>query len=258
MIIARDEELLKRRVDDYLWRDQSKTVHALRSTLDTHFSDFDKVSVFGGMIRDLARGGKVGFQSDVDLVIDAPTHEVDELAKRMSATPNSFGGYGIYTERWKIDFWALQTTWTLREGYVKATSIDELLKATFFDWDSVHYDIKGRRLFAQEGYLEKLKSRTLGVNVISTPSTIGNAVRAIRRTLSWDLRVSATLLNFVEDVVGKHGIEPLVAYEMSKYANSVCAGYEKTEALIDAVAAGNKKPMFTSSSPRQMELPGIL
>lgn len=258
MRIVRDEKLLKRRVDDYLWRDHSKTVQALRLALNEHFSDFDKVSIFGGMIRDLARGGKAGFQSDVDLVIDAPTHEVDMLAERMCAKPNSFGGYGFSTERWKIDFWALETTWSLREGHVSATSIDELLQGTFFDWDAVHYDIKKRRLHAQEGYLEKLNSRILGVNVVATPSAVGNAVRAVRRIISWDLRASTTLLTFIEDVVRSNGLEPLVAYEKSKYATSVCSGFISPETLINAVATVNEGPVLTSSSPRQLELPGVL
>ena len=79
MIIARDERVLKRRVDDYLWRDKSKTVQALRQTLIEEFGDFEKVSIFGGMIRDIARGGKRGFRSDIDLVIDAPAAQVTHI-----------------------------------------------------------------------------------------------------------------------------------------------------------------------------------
>lgn len=258
MIVARDDKLLKRRVEDYLWRDQSKTVQALRFALRTHFSDFEKVSIFGGMIRDLARGGKAGFQSDVDLVIDAPANEVDELAIRLSAIPNSFGGYSFSTERWKIDFWALETTWTLREGHIRAASIDELLLGTFFDWDSVHYDINKRRLHAQEGYIDKLKSRTLGVNVVATPSAIGNAVRAVRRLISWDLRASKKLLSFIEEVVQDNGLEPLVVYERKKYATSICEGFKSPETLINVISTVNETPILDACSPRQLELPNIL
>lgn len=255
MRIARDEKLLKRRVDDYLWRDQSKTVQALRHALNEHFSDFKNVSIFGGMIRDLARGGKSAFNSDVDLVIDAPAYEVHKLAIRLSAKSNSFGGYGFSTERWKIDFWALETTWSLRQGYVRATSIDELLQGTFFDWDAVHYDINERRIYAQEGYLQKLKSRTLGVNVLETPSAVGNAVRAIRRVISWDVRVTATLFSFIEVVVRDNGIEALVEFEKKKYGNSICSGFETTGKLINAIALLNERTDISLSSPRQLELP---
>lgn len=116
MILVRNEKLLKRRVDDYLWRDKSKTVAALRLVLESRFADFDDVSIFGGMIRDLAKNGKRGFQSDVDIVVDAPESEVKELAERLSAKPNMFGGFGFQTDRWQIDFWALETTWSHRHG----------------------------------------------------------------------------------------------------------------------------------------------
>jgi hypothetical protein len=44
-------------------------------------------------VRDLARVGKQGFRSDVDLVIGAPVADVQALAARLSARPNRFGGY---------------------------------------------------------------------------------------------------------------------------------------------------------------------
>lgn len=258
MRIARDEKLLKRRVEEYLWWDKSKTVLALRLALNSHFADFDNVSIFGGMIRDLARNGKAGFQSDVDLVIDAPASEVRDLAIRISAKPNKFGGYGFSTERWKIDFWALETTWALKEGHINATTIDDLLQGTFFDWDSVHYDIKKRRLHAHEGYFEKLKSRTLGVNLLATPSSIGNAVRAVRRIISWDLRASNTLIEFVDDVMRNNGLDPLIFYEKRKYKTSMCASYNSPDSLLNSLTDVNKRPAIMANSPRQLELPGIL
>lgn len=256
MRVAQDERLLKRRVDDYLWRDQSTTLRALRAALDMHFSDFEKVSIFGGMLRDLARLGKSGFKSDIDLVIDAPIDQVDELAARMSAKSNSFGGYGFSTDRWKIDFWALETTWTLRQGHVQATSIDELLEGTFFDWDAVHYDIKQRRLFAQEGYFERLRKRTLGVNVVATPSAVGNAARAVRRLITWDLRASEELLMFVEGVVRNNGLEALVTFEEAKYSNSVCAEFKTPDKLMSALVVEGHRSKPDLASPRQLELPG--
>jgi|GEM_PF-1561068 len=257
MIIARDEKILKRRVDDYLWRDKSKTVLALRQVLVAEFGDFEKVSIFGGMIRDIARGGKRGFRSDVDLVIDAPVAQVKELAKKMAAKPNLFGGFGYTSTRWEIDFWALETTWAHKQGHIKASSVDDLMEGTFFDWDAVHYDIKSRKLHSQSGYLEKIRSRTLGVNLVKTPSAVGNAVRAVRRVLLWDLKASQSLLDFVDQVVSDEGLEALSHYEKRKYQSSVCEVYAERGRLLKALAAGNSKAPLGQGSPRQMELPGL-
>lgn len=139
----------------------------------------------------------------------------------------------------------------------KATSIDDLLAGTFFDWDSAHYDIRKRKLRVQDGYLERINSRTLGVNLIVTPSSIGNAVRAVRRVMLWDLRISLPLLEFVDDVLVHNGIEALAAYENRKFGQSVCALYRHSQSLIDALSSGNRSSHSIFGSPRQMELLGI-
>ena len=257
MIIARDDKILKRRMDDYLWRDKSKTVMALRQVLVAEFGDFEKVSIFGGMIRDIARDGKRGFQSDVDLVIDAPAEQVKELAERLSAKPNLFGGFGYTSTRWEVDFWALETTWAYKQGHISASSVDDLMEGTFFDWDAAHYDIKSRQLHSQPGYLERIRSRTLGINLVNTPSAVANAVRAVRRVLLWDLRASQSLLDFVEQVVLDEGIEALSRYEKRKYQSSVCEVYAERSRLLEHLAAGNNKLNSLGGSPRQMELPGL-
>ncbi|TWD54265.1 hypothetical protein FB480_103174 [Agrobacterium vitis] len=258
MRIARDEKILKRRVDDYLWYDKSPTVRALRIVLNKHFSDFDNVSIFGGMVRDLARDGKAGFRSDIDLVIDAPAEDVKALSKRMNAKPNIFGGYGFATERWKIDFWALETSWALRAGHITASNNDDLLKGTFFDWDAAMYDIKKRRLSVEDGYCEKLNSRMLGINLIATPSSVANAVRAIKRIISWDLRPSNTLLDFIDKVISMEGIEIVAACERRKYGTSICAKYKSREDLLDSISGLKNEATVGGGSPRQLELSGIL
>ena len=257
MMIARDEKALKRRVDDYLWRDKSKTVSALRQVLIKEFSDFDNVSIFGGMIRDIARSGKRGFRSDVDLVIDAPAAQVRELASRLSAKPNLFGGFGYASVRWEIDFWALETTWAYRNGHIQASSIDDLMSGTFFDWDAVHYNIRRRTLHSQCGYLEKVRSRTLGVNLINTPSALGNAVRAVRRMIMWDLKGTPFLLDFVEHVLISEGIEAFISYEHRKHNGSVCEMYPNRHVLLDALNTGNRQTHSLGGSPRQLEFPGV-
>lgn len=258
MLIARDEKILKRRVEDYLWRDRSKTVSELRDLLNKTFGDFEKFSILGGMIRDIALNGKRGFRSDVDIVIDAPEEQIRELANTLKAEPNLFGGFAHISSRWKIDFWALKTTWAHRHGHIEANSIDDLIEGTFFDWDAVHYDIKNRQLYSQEGYLDKIRSRTLGVNLIDTPNAVGNAVRAVRRILIWDLRASQSLLEFLDKVVRDEGIEALTRYEKRKHRISICELYPERNSLFRALAtSGDIKTLSQLGSPRQLQLPGL-
>lgn len=257
MTVARDKNLLKRRVDDYLWRDRSKTVAALRNSLQENFFGFRNVYIFGGMVRDFARGGTSRFKSDVDLVIEAPASQVHELARRVGGSSNLSGGFGVITERWHIDFWALETTWAYREGHISGNSIDDLLSGTFFDWDAVYYDLRLRRVGMKPDYLDRLRSRVLGINLRATPSTVPNAIRAIRRLVSWDLVPSTELMDFIVSVCSEVSLSELVAFELRKYGNSVCLKFDSAHSLLDSLSNVNRGRLLVVESPRQMRLPGF-
>ena len=91
MSIAPNQHALKRRLDSFFWENRSGEVNALLSILRTHFQPFDRVAIIGGLVRDFAREGRSGFQSDVDLVIEAPKEDVASLARLLCATENVFG-----------------------------------------------------------------------------------------------------------------------------------------------------------------------
>ena len=86
----------------------------LRSFLERELRPLGDAAVMGGLVRDFARGGREAFASDVDIVIDARAGAVSDLAGRLSAQANRFGGFGCRVGPWRVDFWALETTWAVR------------------------------------------------------------------------------------------------------------------------------------------------
>lgn len=257
MLKAPDPKTLKRRVDDYLWRDRSKTVGDLRSILQENFGDFENVAIIGGMIRDLGRCGVAGFKSDVDLVIEAPAHEVAELADRLGARSNSFGGFAYNGPRWKVDFWSLETTWALRKGHISANSLEDLTQGTFFDWDAVLYEVKTRRVVFSEDYFERLNSGRLGLNLRATPSAVGNTIRAVRRLLLWDVAASSELLDFVAETVESKGLLVLQESEHDRYRNSYLACFGTPSELMMALRDFDQRRHLGTRFARQLPLPGI-
>jgi len=199
MPIAPDLYALKQRLDSYFWRNRSPEMKLLKDVLSEHFSRFERVAVVGGLVRDFAREGRAGFRSDVDLVINAPAHEVAAVAKVLGAEANRFGGYGAKVGVWKIDFWALETTWAARHAGVRVSHLEDITRCTFFDWDAIAYDLKNRSVLCDAGYLDRLRGSTLDVNLRPTPSLEGNLLRAMRRLVLWRLRSGPVLRKFIED-----------------------------------------------------------
>ncbi|HIE0690485.1 TPA: hypothetical protein ACXJM3_005135 [Pseudomonas aeruginosa] len=197
MPIAPNQFALKRRLDRYLWANRSGGMEVLQAALDSNFRTFDRVAVIGGLVRDFAREGRAGFRSDVDLVIDGSREKVALLAEKLGATPNRFGGYGYKSGPWKIDFWALETTWARK--HVPMRKLEDVLLGTFFDWDAIAYDLWERKLICSDDYLERIRAKRLDINLQPNPSPMGNLVRAIRRLVLWQASPGERLRCFIDE-----------------------------------------------------------
>jgi hypothetical protein len=191
----------------------------LQITLAKHFRAFERVAVIGGLVRDFAREGRSGFRSDVDLVIDGPDEEVARLAKHLRATPNRFGGYGYKEGPWKIDFWALSTTWG--RHHVPVQRLEDVVSCTFFDWDAVAYDLWEKKLICAGGYLECIRQRTLDINLRPNPSPMGNLVRAMRRLVLWQVRPGPGLKGFIDEYLDEGALRFVQAKENELFSHSV-------------------------------------
>lgn len=254
---ARNRRQLKRRIDAYLWHDRSMPLMRLRTILQAQFGSFERTAIIGGLVRDIARRGRAGFKSDVDLVVEAPPHEVEELAERVGAVPNRFGGYAYYHPHWKIDFWALETTWAVVQGHAKASRLEDLVSCTFFDCDAVLYDIRSRKVLAAEAYFERLLRNEIDINLEATPSVDGNLLRAIRRVLAWGAAPGPRLRSFIADNLDDESFRRISQVEKNLYPIAATAHFDSAADLASYLMDPAKRRQFNTSVAEQLMLPGL-
>jgi len=258
MTVAAEERIIKRRMDEYLWWEKSTTNRRLRALLRTHFFRFDRVAIVGGMVRDLARAGKRGFHSDVDLVIDAPVSEVALLAKATLATPNRFGGYSFSADGWKIDFWALGTTWAARNGHVSVESLEDITRCTFFDWDAILYDVKERRVICSDAYLNGIRSGVMEISLRPNPSVSGSLFRAVRRVLLWDLQPGPRLMDYICEHLDDSGFEAVVREDRCRSKTPFLEKFGDARTLLRFIERRECRRDLSTFYAKQMALPGVL
>lgn len=239
--IAPSPTHLKRRVDDYLWGNQSVPLKRLREILKQHFMGIAPTAVIGGLIRDLARAGVDEFKSDVDLVVDAPNRNVVGMATRLKATANRFGGFSTTLGSWKVDFWALRNTWAHREGHVRISKLSDITRCTFFTADAVAYHLQERQIITRPEYLRDVRSNVLEINLRPNPSVEGNLLRATRRVLSRDMLLGDKLKEFVFDHLDDEAFEYIVQTEIRLYGHSFAQPYSNAERLTEALVYRAKR-----------------
>lgn len=253
MPTAPNRSALKRRLDRYFWANGSGEMEYLLASLTQHFRAFERVAIIGGLVRDFAREGRSGFQSDVDLVVDAPVDEVARLAKTLRAVPNRFGGYGCKDGPWKIDFWALETTWARQ--HVPVRKLEDVLSCTFFDWDAVAYDLWERKLMCSDGYLERIRQGLLDINLRPNPSPMGNLVRAIRRLVIWQARPGPELKKFINEYLDEHGLKFVQAKEKELFRRHVSTSWRTAKEARMSLLSDEGNNRFQQLELRLGELP---
>lgn len=227
MSIAPNQSALKKRLDRYFWDNTTAEMVQLKSILNANFRKFERVAVIGGLVRDFAREGRSGFRSDVDLVIDAPKDKVSELAYYLNAVPNRFGGYGYKNGPWKIDFWALETTWGKK--YVSVNKLEDVISSTFFDWDAIAYDLWEKRLICDQNYLERIRYRQMNINLLPNPSPMGNLIRAIRRLVLWQVQPGPELKEFIDKHLDDEALLFMQEKENELFSYQVSAQWKSAE-----------------------------
>ena len=247
---------VKRRVDDYLWREDGLPIRRLREVFATQFEPLGPVAIIGGLVRDIARKGKVGFQSDIDLVIDAEPASVAALAAKLDATPNRFGGFSSIHPHWKIDFWSLPNTWAAAVGLEQVNTLADLVNTTFFDCDAICYEVQKRRVHAKPDYLERLAGRIIDINLLPNPSIDGDLLRATRRILLWNFRPGPGLRAFIERELNNESFGRIVATEQAIYQNDVIGTFSGPNELADFLL-GDEMPAQFFGFGQQLELPGF-
>ena len=227
----------------------------LREYLDLYFSQFDRVAIVGGLVRDLARDTATKFKSDIDLVIDADSKFVAELARKLDALPNRFGGYAAHLPSWKIDFWALESTWASRKGYIPVEKVDDIIYTTFFDCDAICYEIKSKKIHLLDGYLDRLRSKTIDVNLLQNPSIDGNLLRAARRILLWGFRPGGILKSFIESNLDEATFWRVRGVEALLYRNPVTFAFGGARELERALLSETDRGRYNANLVDQFVLP---
>lgn len=233
MSTAPNNLALKKRLDRYFWSNNTGEMLFLRRLLDEHFLEFERVAVIGGLVRDFAYEGRSSFHSDIDLVIDAPQEGVAQLAGILNATPNRFGGFCTKQGHWKIDFWALESTWARK--HVPIESLEDIVSCTFFDWDAIAYDLKKRKLICPEDYLSRIRNKTLDINLLPNPSPLGNLVRAVRRLMIWEAQPGPLLKQFIRQHLDDSTLQHIQSKEVELYTYAVSTHWKTADEAKSAI-----------------------
>lgn len=270
--LATSKEVLKKRIQRLLRMDRKldeseltiKTLPLLRS--------LGEVALIGGAIRDLARLGKDGFSSDLDFVVHSSSREIfRDTMSAIGAKPNRFGGFALPYRQWKVDVWHLEDTWARTAGLRKVEQLSDLLKCTFFDWDSAVFDLRTSQLTFGEDYLNLLASQVMNVCLEENPNPDGSLVRALRRAALWGVRFGAQLTAFSSQHIRRADWSQLVERDRSAFGDSVLRHLDRDELicrleLIDMTAKvqssfpvpeWNRQPRLPFASERTNLGPGL-
>ncbi len=155
------------------------------------------IAIFGGMLRDLTCGGNGSFFSDVDLVIDSNEEILRDYLKSYQVKINSFGGYRVSLNRWKIDIWPLENTWAFRERHVDGSKLEDLVKTTFFTWDAIIYNVNKDSIFHIENYFDKIKSRVVDINLEPNKNPLGIVTKSLQISLKNSAKLSPRLVEYI-------------------------------------------------------------
>jgi hypothetical protein len=249
-IPARTREILLKRVRRLLRLDRgSHDQSELTMEIIPFLRSIGSVALIGGAIRDVARAGKRGFSSDLDFVIygsdrDAFVAQMD-ISKGIR---NRFGGYAINRFKLKIDVWHIEDTWARTAGLATVMEPADLLKCTFFDWDSAVYEIDAGKLILPSDYFDRLLLNVMDIRLEENPNPMGSLVRALRRAASWHVKFGPRLTAFSRRCLDETRWEELVSLDATAFSRPILK-YLDRENLI------RRLQVFTTTRVGDVTLP---
>ena len=257
---ATTREVLLKRVRRLLRLDRNDDRSELRAAILPFLNSLGSVALIGGAIRDVARAGRQGFDSDLDFVVYDSNREVFAAEmNRCRAIQNKFGGYGLTQFQWKIDVWHIEDTWAKTAGLVSVTGPRDLLNCTFFDWDSALYEIGAGNLIVPPDYFKKLRFNVMDVRLIENPNPMGSLVRALRRAALWRVRFGPKLTAFCRRQLSQVPWSDLVSLDARAFRSPVLRYLDRSR-LLERLDRNVCSPIgeFTWPVPdweRQLKLP---
>jgi hypothetical protein len=251
-------EALTKRIRRLLRLDQPKgDQNELSLKVLPDLRSLGSVALIGGAIRDVALGGKRCFASDLDFVVyDTDRAEFAERMQSWGSVRNKFGGYAVTRFNCKVDLWHIDDTWAKTAGHVNVVRPHDLLRCTFFDWDSAIYELHTGKLTMADGYLERLRLNVMDVCLEPNPNHTGALVRALRRAAQWNASFGARLSMFAVRMVHETAWSELVSLDARAFPRPVLRYLDRDDLLRrlgDGGESGVTKPV-PDYSP-QMPLP---
>lgn len=257
--VASNREVLHKRVTRLLQLDSGAlgTATELRVRVLPFLSSLGSAALIGGAIRDVARGGRRAFSSDLDFVIHgSDSREFAERVSRVGAVRNRFGGYSLNNFQVKIDVWHIEDTWAKTAGLVNVRTVSDLLSCTFFDWDSVLFDIVSRRLLIPEDYFDKLACRVMDIRLEENPNPEGSLVRALRRAMLWNVRFGPRLTAFARHWLDVFVWNDLVALDARAFPQNPLLARLQRSHLVERLSVGSTTlPVPKRERQSQLGLP---
>lgn len=218
---AQTRDILMKRVKRLLEFDRSGPTELTEKVIP-FLESLGAVALIGGAIRDVARAGKRGFSSDYDFVIYGSSRSCfAEVMQSRGGVRNRFGGYALSNFSVKVDVWHIEDTWAHTAGHKTVSMPEHLLQCTFFDWDSVVYDITESRLFLPTDYFERLRLNIMDIRLEENPNPLGSLVRALRRASLWHVGFGKRLTAFCKRLLEEYPWENVVELDRRAFSKPI-------------------------------------
>ncbi|MCF6209238.1 MAG: hypothetical protein L3J88_13825 [Gammaproteobacteria bacterium] len=221
---------LKKKVSYFL--SSSKLGRPEVKDLLDQLQELGEVGIFGGMLRDLSLLGNKGFDSDIDIVIDASNEDaLDALLRPYRPIRNKFGGYRLKLSQWAVDIWLLKSTWAFEKGYVEDNTFADLCKTTFFDWDGIVYKVGDGTILTVDGYFDHINEGLLDINLENNPNPMGNIVKAFRYREKYGAGFSHRLAKYIYEKLEDFDPDYISSYENKSHDRPVLSSHVISQTL---------------------------
>lgn len=181
--------------------------------------------VFGGMLRDFALGYANSFDSDIDLVSEAPPELIEFFLRNLTLEKNKFGGFRFVYGNYRFDIWSLADTWAFKNQKVQFLGFESLLHTTFFNFDAIYLPLwdSGKSVKFHPQYATWIKQRVLDINLVDNPSPSGMAKRVLASVIDKDLAISRRLVSYTlehADIRSSNNLESSILLSMRMFMES--------------------------------------
>ena len=110
---------------------------------------------------------------------------------------NCFGGRKILLDGNATDIWSLETTWGIREGYVKNEGLKSFVYSCAFDTDAAVV-LPSQGIAYAKGMINSFKRKKIGMILDVNPIPLSTAIKAFRLQHKYGLEFDESVVNFIK------------------------------------------------------------